>query len=363
MVKVLSLWPDFSDSTIYNTWHYLEKALKTQVELKIGRDQEKSCINIRRGRTLNSVVEELMPDADWVLLPEYIPKPPKKRSYKVANLTADIHGIWNTNPKEIYPPQRIVKMINKSGVDACLMAYIKLAYQNYPLKPINPDYYQKNLKPLIFHMAPCIDPKMHTFNRTTKKHDVVFLAASPRGPRASRLQDDPTFIKNIIHPFRYKIKTELPKLAKDNGWRTLIGHYLPEGTPKHITGMKEQSLRELHKRGWIIGSRYYNTLAASKAFIFGLGRFKYPCLKFVEGMYCKTCVLSDPPLTAKELHYVPNWNYVEINRENWKRKLKYYIKHDEEREEIIANGHATMMKHHTATVRAKQLAKFLEENR
>jgi len=89
--------------------------------------------------------------------------------------------------------------------------------------------------------------------------------------------------------------------------------------------------------------------------------FRYPLLKFEEGGGCRTSIFSDTPLRAKRLHLVPDWDFVEINPKSWKRKLSYYLTHEDEREEIARRGHETFLKHNTTEIRTRELINFLEK--
>lgn len=72
--------------------------------------------------------------------------------------------------------------------------------------------------------------------------------------------------------------------------------------------------------------------------------------------------MADVPLTAEELHLVPDWNFVAINKDNWKSKLEYYLENDDEREKIAQRGYETYLKYHTSDIRARQVVDFLRVN-
>jgi spore maturation protein CgeB len=71
--------------------------------------------------------------------------------------------------------------------------------------------------------------------------------------------------------------------------------------------------------------------------------------------------MADRPQSADELHFEAGENYIEINRNNWKEKLEYYLEDDSERERVARNGYETVMKHHTSKIRARQLLDFLKK--
>jgi len=298
-----------------------------------------------------------MPKADWVILYDFeiekrnwkIEIPPKKRRrYKVATYVADLQR-W---------PSQHVARLNTFGYDAVLMMYVKLASAltfkdrrrraGLGLLPVDSEFYMKNLKIPYFHMAPCIDPNRFKPTDKPPKYDVTFLAATGLACLAAT--------GLACYPLRNDIWTELPQLARENGWR-ILRRESPIGRSLN------RSIMLLTEKGAFVGEMYAETLARSKVFIFGTSVFKYPLLKFPESMACKSCVMADIPLTAEELHLVPDWNFVAITQEDWKDKLKYYLSHDEEREEIAQRGYETVMKYHTTDVRARELVDWLEKHR
>ncbi|GAG39725.1 unnamed protein product, partial [marine sediment metagenome] len=156
------------------------------------------------------------------------------------------------------------------------------------------------------------------------------------------------------YPIRDDIWKRLPLLSRQYGWRALI-----RGTPPGKS-LVSRNIDELLEKGYFVGKKYAKALSLSKTFIFDGGADKSPVKKYFEGMASGTCVLADTPVTAKELHFRPDWNFVEINKHNWSQRLRYYLDHDEEREQIAKRGYETVMKYHTNDVRARQLVDFLE---
>jgi hypothetical protein len=86
-------------------------------------------------------------------------------------------------------------------------------------------------------------------------------------------------------------------------------------------------------------------------------------MKFFEAMASGACVFSDAPLLADEFHFKDGENYVNINLDNWKEKLKYYLEHEDERKRIALAGYRMTMKYHTNEVRARELVSFLEAHK
>jgi spore maturation protein CgeB len=77
-------------------------------------------------------------------------------------------------------------------------------------------------------------------------------------------------------------------------------------------------------------------------------------------MACNTLVMATMPKDGKDLHFVPGKNFVEVNRSNFVEKIRYYLKHDDERHQIALRGMQTVKKYHTVQKRANQLMTYLE---
>jgi len=330
---------NLSNTVCLNMYTHLEQAIGRITECKHAGP---GWSLYRAGESLNKTVARVMPDADWVIFYEFDKRkllrartlriPSKKnRSYKTAVYLADIH--WN--------PPMYVRQLNSQKWDAFLMVYTLFAYgiKDEGKMKISSKYYPHFLNAPIFHMAPCVNTRIFKPVNRPKRREVVALGAI--GPK--------------YYPIRTNIYRHLPILAEKNNWRIIVR----ERPPGKSLNRKISYLEKNH----IVGKRYARTLALTKTFIFGTSVFKYPLLKFFEAMACQTCVLADTPLTATSLKLKPDWNFVDIDINNWQSKLKYYLTHDSERMLIAKRGYAMTMKNHTTDVRAKQLVKFLEDKK
>lgn len=159
-----------------------------------------------------------------------------------------------------------------------------------------------------------------------RKYDVTFLGAADR-----------------FYPLRQKILETLPKTPG-------IKFFTKSHPGKWNIDPKKDLCRE----------NYAKVLAQSKIFIFGTGIANYPVAKFFEAMACNTLVMAPMPLDGEDLHFKPEYNFIEINEENFLEKIRYYLRHENERREIAKLGCETIGKYHTVAVRAKRLVDYLK---
>ncbi len=189
----------------------------------------------------------------------------------------------------------------------------------------------------------------------------------------------PLFTPN--HKMRWVPFCINPDVFKDYGFDRLydvaiLGAMSPEVYPLRFlvanTLLRRKDLKILYsprpRGGYVpdpnkafMRANYAKAIARCKMMIFCTCKFKYPVQKFIETMGCKTLGLADIPLDAKELHFKPDYNFVEINNNNFENKIHHYLEHENERRKIIENGYNTVMKYHTCEIRAKQILHYLEE--
>lgn len=348
-MRILFMTENFEDTVCIQAHYYLEQAIGKIAQCRwAGAGHPHHQLNENMAHTINRVMSRV----NWVIYYDFgvmkrqvvvdIPPKGRNRRYKVAAYVGDLHR----------EPKKYVRHLNNCGWDALLMAYTELGRQvtyetkrrqrrfvrrPIALEQIPKNYYKKNLKIPFLHMAPNVSPEMFRPFDEPKQFDATFLGA----------------VGLACYPLRNDIWRELPEYAEKMGWNSL----LRRTPPGPSLDRKISRLQGRH----LVGERYARALSASKIFIFGTSVFNYPLLKFFEGMACKTCVMADTPLHAEELHLVPDWNFVAINRRNWKEKLKYYLENDDEREEIAQRGYETVMKYHTSDVRAREVVDFLRE--
>jgi glycosyltransferase involved in cell wall biosynthesis len=114
---------------------------------------------------------------------------------------------------------------------------------------------------------------------------------------------------------------------------------------------------------------YVHKINQSKIFVFGnvnmpVGESKimvFPMAKIYEIMGCETLCMMDTPDEAEELHFVPDYNFISIDTENFLNKIQYWLENEDERLKIARRGYETCLKYHTVEVRTRELKKMLEE--
>jgi hypothetical protein len=152
------------------------------------------------------------------------------------------------------------------------------------------------------------------------------------------------------YPLRYLIQKTMPNVSG-------LKFSMPTHPQLEMNRPKFQS----DTSKFLIRENYAKFLNQSKMFAFGGGANNYPVAKYFEGMGSETMVLAPFPKDGKELGFVPNENLVEINGDNFVDKIRWYLKHDEERQRIVECARETVLRDHSVEKRAKQLTDFLHE--
>lgn len=339
MVRILFMTSNAFDR-VFSNFYYFQQEVGKYADCKwAGPGWPNHVKNESLSRTIKRLHKNDSPD--WVI--DNYPRfdIPKDRCYKVGICLEDLHGAFSLRVS----PEGFVKILNKARYDAVFARYLYSPYK-YVMLPIlhvvrkfDRNYYIKNLRADIFHLPWSINPSIFRPIEGEKKWDVTFIG------RVSR-----------VYPLRRTIYKSLPSLGRKKNWRIFCLKTPPIGSfPKMSRIRSDPNL----KSKYYVGIDYATILARSKIFIFGSSVFKYPVSKFFEGMACGVLVMADKPQTAEKLHFKPGVKFVEINKDDWKEKLSYYLENDDEREEIAQRGYETVMKYHTNEVRAKEFISYL----
>ena len=152
------------------------------------------------------------------------------------------------------------------------------------------------------------------------------------------------------YPLRYLIQKTLPNVSG-----------LKFSMPTHPQLMMNRPSFQPDTSKFLIRENYAKFLSQSEMFAFGCGVSNYPVAKFFEGMSSETMVLAPFPKDGKELGFLPDENFVEINGDNFVDKIKWYLKHEDEKQRIVDCARETVLRDHSVEKRAKQLTDFLHE--
>jgi len=334
-MKILFLVPDMSQYAARLHHQWLEDEMFKIADCKtagLGRPDYK---RERVQATIDRLYDGDSPD--WVIINitshdrywnNY--KAPERRDWKIACFGSDIHD--NRTKK---PDQAFLKKRNNNNVDAVLMRCMKIKWDG------DPDFIVKHLKPKAFHLPFHINPKIVKPSKKPKVWDITNLGATGNA-----------------YPLRQAIHKKLPQLCRRLGLKHLSTSWPPGDTGLFIPRLKKDP-----KWKFYVGQEYYDAISRSKMMIFDGGWARYAVQKYFECGFLKTLMLADTPMDAETLHLEPGWNFVNITRANWEAELQYYLKHENDRLEIVENAYETMMQHHTSEIRAQQFLDFLEENR
>jgi len=109
-------------------------------------------------------------------------------------------------------------------------------------------------------------------------------------------------------------------------------------------------------------NEYADMLARTKMLTEGVGVFGYTSQRFFQAMASKALVVASLPYDNIDNHFIPNENFVEINKDNVVEKVLYYLKHEDERKKIVESAYQIILKYHTVQIRARQLIDIIKEN-
>jgi len=339
-LKILFMTPDMSHMAARLNHKWLEDEMSKIADCKMaGLGTENAR---RKDEGIQDVINRLYDgdSPDWVIVMihshdkfwySYKVEAKEDRDWKIACHCGDMHNNQTGGPDEGFLKRR-----NNNEYDALLMKMMRIRWRG------DPDFCIKNLKPKLHHLPFHVNPDIIKPHKGPKVWDVNNLGATEYGP----------------YPLRFIMNEGLPQLCDREGLKFLTASW-----PPGSIGLYMPMLKKDRKYKFYVGQEYYDAISKSKIMAFDSSRFGYAVKKYYECGFLKTMMLTDTPMDAESLHLIPGWNFAEINQQNWSEKLLYYLKHENERLELVENAYDTMMKYHTTKIRAKQLLTFLEENR
>lgn len=107
-----------------------------------------------------------------------------------------------------------------------------------------------------------------------------------------------------------------------------------------------------------VGTSYAKELNRAKICLTCDSIYKYPLMKYFEITACNSLLLAPYSNELADLGFVPGVNFVAIDEYNFEEKAYYYLKNEDERKMIAANGMRLTHEKHSTSRRVEQ---FLEE--
>lgn len=278
-------------------------------------------------------------------------------------LKTDIHNYWN-----IYQSYLI-----KNNFRSLICPYPK----EYQEKEYGPNLgLPKNISIEFFPHSADIET-YHPYDEP-KIFDVSVLGIKYRSKPLGMIRDYAKYLFNrqwdmVMFPFYIKNTSRLSSmfLKDDYPLRSFADKHLRNQTnikyftkphPGRYLGFDySKEYADLEEAPYLIGNNFARALSASKIVVVGSSRWKLPLQKTFQTMACKSLVITQTPHGSDALHFEDGWNYVNATRKNVMDKIDYYLKHENEREEIAQNGYDTILKYHTMPHRVEQFITRMEE--
>jgi len=284
-----------------------------------------------KGEPIDKTVKRLYGDdsPDWVIDSDLGGfKPVHNRSYRFGAFISDLHGKYSY---EIHSPGGFINLIKYAGYDAVFSKY-RFIFGRGVLPHI---FVQRLGKTLVF--LPWSAGYDEFQPEAMKMFDVAFLGSV-----------------GGVYDFRNMLKNQLAGFCKANNLRLIW----KEPVNKSLWDIKNIDYSRSAKHFY--GSRYAEILNHSRSLILGCSTYKYPLLKLFEGLAAGCLVMSTRPSSAEELGFVDGETYVEVDKNNWKKKLVYYSIHKDEADRIALNGRKLFEERHTREIRAREFVAVLE---
>ncbi len=157
-----------------------------------------------------------------------------------------------------------------------------------------------------------------------------------------------------VRPFRAKVYNYYKDNGGEAGENYKVFYYR---RPKRNWLWSDEKLKEM---GYVARESYAKLIARCKGYPMPVGACKYTVAKFFEAPAAKTLIFSNTPGGADRLHFIPDKTFVEINLDNWKEKIDYYLENESERNKIIEAAYKNIHKHHTVKIRVQELFDYVE---
>ena len=285
------------------------------------------------GEDMDNTVKRLYGNdpPDWVIDKDnnLLNHKPQSKKYRVALFVSDLHGKYYYG---IHNPLDYRELLDNAGYHAVFYRYAHICGTSYSTNMF------WEIGANCYWVPWSVDTKL--FKSKTpwnkRKYDVTFIGS----------------VFDVYH-LRKLIVEKLPHIDLP------ITRFIGTAPSGEIWTWAIDKLQKTH----YVGQRYAELLDQSKILIFGSSIYRYPILKYFEGMASGCLVMANEPTRARQLGLVDKSTYIEINEDNWERKLEQYLLPDRMEAESIAKiGYDTAHKFHSHEFRAKEFIEILEKN-
>ena len=134
---------------------------------------------------------------------------------------------------------------------------------------------------------------------------------------------------------------------------------LLKGAPKGRSASRKIDI--LYDKGAIVGERYVETLGRSKVMVAGSSVYKYPLLRYFEGMACKTAVVGDGSAMLDRCGLRNVHEFWQSSRKSWVYDVRTLLRDEAFREFMVEKAYKAVFENHSAEVRAKQMLEHMKE--
>ncbi|MFE0558230.1 glycosyltransferase [Paenibacillus sp. NPDC058910] len=148
---------------------------------------------------------------------------------------------------------------------------------------------------------------------------------------------------NKLYPLRKEIVSKSRKL------KGLIIHEHPGY--KSFTNEDKESL--------FLDEKYAEEICRAKMFLTCGSRYDFAVSKYFEVPACGTLLLASNFSELTDLGFKDKKNFISINKNNFLKKAKYYLEHEDERKKISREGYKLVKSRHLTDIRVREFVNEL----
>jgi len=172
-------------------------------------------------------------------------------------------------------------------------------------------------------------------------------------------------ISDIVYLSPFSVETRLyKKLNLEKNIDVMASYSITSTYPLRqevVDLIKKMPLKSIAGHRVVIHNDYINAINRSKIFVIPNGQIKSLNMKYYEILACGVFLLCQEPVNYEEQGFEEGKHFVVWNNlEDLEEKIWYYLKHENEREEIAKNGMKLIKERHSNNVRVKEWTKIVK---